>query len=44
MPDKLTPEQRHRCMASIRSKDTKPEVIGKALSDGGRSDEDGGGK
>lgn len=27
MPDKLTPEQRHRCMASIRSKDTKPEVI-----------------
>ena len=27
MPDKLTLEQRHRCMASIRSKDTKPEVI-----------------
>ena len=27
MADKLTPEQRHRCMASIRSKNTKPEVI-----------------
>ena len=27
MPDKLTPEQRHRCMANIRSKDTKPEVL-----------------
>ncbi len=25
--DKLTKEQRHRCMASIRSKDTKPEVL-----------------
>lgn len=27
MPDKLTPEQRHKCMASIKSKDTKPEVL-----------------
>ncbi|MBR4923477.1 MAG: very short patch repair endonuclease, partial [Bacteroidaceae bacterium] len=27
MADKLTPEQRHRCMANIRSKNTKPEVI-----------------
>ena len=27
MPDKLTREQRHRCMASIRGKDTKPEKI-----------------
>ena len=27
MPDKLTREQRHRCMASIRGKDTKPEMI-----------------
>lgn len=27
MPDKLTPEQRHRCMSHIRAKDTKPEVI-----------------
>ena len=27
MPDKLTPEQRHRCMSLIRSKDTKPELI-----------------
>ena len=27
MADKLTPEQRHRCMASIRSKDTKPEML-----------------
>ena len=26
MPDKLTPEQRHRCMASIHSRDTKPEM------------------
>lgn len=25
--DKLTKEQRHRCMASIRSKDTKPELL-----------------
>ena len=27
MPDKLTPEQRHRCMASIKSRNTKPEVL-----------------
>ena len=27
MADKMTPEQRHRCMASIKSKNTKPEVI-----------------
>lgn len=27
MTDKLTPEQRHRTMASIRGKDTKPELI-----------------
>lgn len=26
MPDKMTKEQRHRCMSHIRSKDTKPEV------------------
>lgn len=25
--DKMTKEQRHRCMAAIRSKDTKPELI-----------------
>ena len=25
--DKLTKEQRHRCMASIRGKDTKPELL-----------------
>ena len=25
--DKLTPEQRHRCMASIKGKDTKPEML-----------------
>ena len=25
--DKLTREQRHRCMASIRGKDTKPEML-----------------
>ena len=25
--DKLTKEQRSRCMASIRSKDTKPEIL-----------------
>lgn len=25
--DKLTKEQRHRCMVSIRSKNTKPEVL-----------------
>lgn len=25
--DKLTPEQRHRCMASIRGRGTKPELL-----------------
>lgn len=25
--DKLTKEQRHRCMAAIRGKDTKPEIL-----------------
>ena len=27
MADKLTPEQRHKCMSSIRSRNTKPEVL-----------------
>ena len=27
MTDKLTPEQRHKCMSSIRSRNTKPEVL-----------------
>lgn len=27
MPDKLSPEQRHKCMSHIRGKDTKPEMI-----------------
>ncbi|WP_300728179.1 very short patch repair endonuclease [uncultured Bacteroides sp.] len=27
MADKLTKEQRHKCMSHIRSKDTKPEII-----------------
>lgn len=27
MPDKLTPEQRHKNMAAIRAKNTKPEII-----------------
>lgn len=27
MTDKLTPEQRHRCMSRIRSKETKPEIM-----------------
>lgn len=27
MTDKLTPEQRRRCMSSIRSTNTKPEII-----------------
>lgn len=27
MSDKMTIEQRHRCMAAIRAKDTKPEII-----------------
>ena len=26
MPDRLTPEQRHRCMSHIRSKNTQPEL------------------
>ena len=25
MPDRMTPEQRHDCMASIHSEDTRPE-------------------
>ncbi len=27
MTDLMTPEQRHRCMASIKGKDTKPEIL-----------------
>lgn len=27
MPDKLTPEQRRKCMSHIRAKDTKPEMV-----------------
>lgn len=27
MADPLTPEQRHKCMSSIRAKDTKPEMM-----------------
>lgn len=27
MPDPLTPEQRHRCMASIHNSDTRPERL-----------------
>lgn len=27
MPDKLNPQQRHKCMQSIRSKNTKPELL-----------------
>ena len=27
MADQLTPEQRHKCMSSIRSRNTKPEVL-----------------
>jgi len=31
MADVLTPEQRRRCMAAIRGKDTKPEMIVRSL-------------
>lgn len=27
MADKMTPAQRHRCMSSIKGKDTKPEML-----------------
>lgn len=27
MADTMTPEQRHRCMAAVKGKDTKPELI-----------------
>ena len=27
MADKMTPEQRHRCMSHIRGRDTKPEMV-----------------
>jgi len=32
MADVLTPEQRRRCMAAIRGKDTKPEKIVRSLA------------
>ena len=32
MTDVLTPEQRRRCMAAIRGKDTKPEMIVRKLA------------
>lgn len=31
MPDVMTPEQRSRCMASIRSKNTRPELTVRSL-------------
>lgn len=34
MSDVLTPEQRRRCMAAIRSKDTKPELIVRSIAHG----------
>ncbi|MDE6022687.1 MAG: very short patch repair endonuclease [Muribaculaceae bacterium] len=27
MTDRMTPEQRHRCMAAIKGKDTRPEIL-----------------
>ena len=27
MADRMTPEQRHRCMSRIRGRDTKPELV-----------------
>lgn len=27
MTDKMTPQQRHRCMSNIKSNDTKPEMV-----------------
>lgn len=27
MTDKMTPQQRHRCMSNIKSVDTKPEMV-----------------
>lgn len=32
MADTLTPEQRRRCMAAIRGRDTKPELIVRSLA------------
>lgn len=34
MADVLTPEQRSRCMAAIRGKDTKPELVVRSLLHG----------
>ncbi|MCH8334096.1 DNA mismatch endonuclease Vsr, partial [Candidatus Sumerlaeota bacterium] len=34
MGDTLTPEQRRRCMASVRSKDTTPEMVVRRLVHG----------
>ena len=31
MPDTLTPEQRHRCMAAVKGANTKPELIVRSL-------------
>lgn len=27
MADVMTPEQRHRCMAAVKGRDTKPEML-----------------
>jgi DNA mismatch endonuclease, patch repair protein len=27
MTDRMTPEQRHKCMSAIRGKNTKPELM-----------------
>lgn len=32
MPDTLTPEQRHRCMAAVKGTNTKPELIVRSLA------------
>lgn len=32
MADVLTPEQRHKCMASIKGKNTKPELVVRKLA------------
>lgn len=34
MADTLTPAQRRKCMAAIRGKDTKPELIVRSIAHG----------
>ena len=40
MTDKMTPQQRHRCMSNIKSTDTKPEMVVRKWLGSGVKDSD----